>query len=161
AIRAPLLCLALAREATTEAAVLTKDHDLRSCLCRRRSVALALLLASCGGHAALSPAAVRATTADDPLRQTPPPVPRTSLLPPWKLETAVLPNGMTIVVVERRELPLASITWASRAAHDDGSAAGEGLAAAAAKAVAFDDAGQPRNRTRSRSSAELPSQLHR
>jgi zinc protease len=78
---------------------------------------------------------------DLPFRQAPPAV-IGDALPKLKFQSSTLPNGMTIVVVERPELPVAAISWGSRAAHDDGTQSGAGLAWLVGDAVAerVDDA---------------------
>jgi len=93
-------------------------------------LALAALVLGACSHRAELPEPTRPLTPspDAAFRATPPPVEVTPLRPP-DVKTAELPNGMQILVVERPALPLVTLAWASRTAHDGGTSQEAGLAA--------------------------------
>jgi len=93
--------------------------------------ALGLSALSCASHSVTT----RVSAPEEPFRRTPPAVEESPLLPQLACETATLPNGMTVAVVHRDELPVASFAWASRAAHDDGTPPNAGLAQLTARAI--------------------------
>jgi zinc protease len=78
----------------------------------RRALACVLLCAACGAPAvaprANPPPVASVDAADAPFRATPPPMVDVPFVPP-KIESATLSNGMRVLLVERRELPVVSV----------------------------------------------------
>ena len=87
------------------------------------------MLVACSPRSTLPPPTLPLTPSPDaPFRATPPALETTALDPP-EVRSAELSNGMHVLVVERPDLPLVTLAWASHAARDSGAPHEAGLAA--------------------------------
>jgi zinc protease len=94
----------------------------------RAALGGALLTLACAGPAELPrPALPLTPTPDAPFRARPPAVLASEPEVP-NARLFALDNGMSIVVVERHDLPIVALELVNRDAHDDGTRAGRGLA---------------------------------
>jgi zinc protease len=101
----------------------------------KRALALALLGLACSQRDVLPPPTLPLTPTPDAdfrahapvIEPSPPNVP--------EVRSAELENGLTVLVVERSDLPLVSLAFASRAAHDESAPSEHGLAALTARVL--------------------------
>ncbi|HTQ07174.1 MAG TPA: pitrilysin family protein [Polyangiaceae bacterium] len=101
----------------------------------KRLFGLVVLLAACTQRPELpAPVLPLTPSPDEPFRATPPAVEATPLDAP-EVRSAVLTNGMRVLVVERPALPLVTLAWASRGARDGAELHERGLAALTARAL--------------------------